>query len=364
AAARATKAEERGRERNPLKPFSPAALDYRRRARGETASRVGDQDPILTGVSLLVIHCKSKAVKMNDHLSFEDGWKVLEQGILKCSKILEDCAAGRPTVAEYMNCYDCAYRMAVQKNHYCQEMYNGYKATLANCVHAMVLPHLMHKRDDCFLRELVKMWSNYCVMIRFVAGYFAYVGRCFLEHKKLPSLEDTAATSFFALVFSYFHDEISDALLMLIRQERDGCNVDMDLLMGIMRAICRSEVKPIMKSAVIQDTYMYYSRKSSEWIVQYPLPDYLAKVQETMEKETKRLIHYLCISEEESSDLCLKAVNAPLMQTYENYTREKCIGGQVMLETYKTVEEELLARCSRLTIEGGSDNISSSYMEK
>jgi hypothetical protein len=48
--------------------------------------------------------------------------------------------------------------------------------------------------------------------------------------------------------------------------------------MGIMRGICRSEVKTKLKSAVIQDTYLYYSRKSYEWIVQYPLQDYLAKV--------------------------------------------------------------------------------------
>ena len=48
--------------------------------------------------------------------------------------------------------------------------------------------------------------------------------------------------------------------------------------MGIMRGICRSEVKSFMKNAVVQDTYAYYSRKSSEWIVQYPLQDYLAKV--------------------------------------------------------------------------------------
>ncbi|KAL5226702.1 hypothetical protein ABZP36_014967 [Zizania latifolia] len=297
---------------------------------------------------------------MSDHLSFEDGWKVLEQGIVKCSKILEDCTAGRPTVAEYMNCYDCAYRMAVQQNQYCQEMYNGYKTTLADCVRAMVLPRLMHKRDDCFLRELVKMWSNYCVMVKFIAGFFAYLSRWFLEHRKLPSLEDTAATSFFSPVFSNFNNEISDALLMLIRQERDGYSVDMDLLMGIMRAICRSEIKTIMKSAVIQDTYVYYSKKSSEWIVQYPLPDYLAKVKETILKETKRLIHYLCISEEESSNLCLKAVRAPLMQTYE---KEKHIGGQVLLQTYKTAEEELLARCSLLTIDSGMDDSSLNYME-
>ncbi|XP_052140224.1 cullin-1-like isoform X2 [Oryza glaberrima] len=300
---------------------------------------------------------------MNEHLRFEDGWKILEQGIVKCSKLLEDCPGGRPTVNEYMNYYDCAYRMAVQKDQYCQEMYNSYKATHESCVCAMVLPHLMHKQGDLFWRELVKMWSNYCAMIRFTTGFLAYLDRCFVTHKKLPSLEDAAATSFFSPVFSYFNNEISDVLLTLIRQERDGCNVDMNLLMGIMRGICRSEVKTKLRSAVIQDTYLYYSRKSYEWIVQYPLQDYLAKVQETVQKETKRLIHYLCISEEEGSGLCLKAVSAPLMQAYENYTKEKHIGGQVLLQTYKTVEDDLLDRCSRLTIDNGLDNNSFSHME-
>jgi hypothetical protein len=45
--------------------------------------------------------------KMNNHLSFEEGWKVLEQGIVKCSKILE-CTSTRPTVNEYMNYYEYA----------------------------------------------------------------------------------------------------------------------------------------------------------------------------------------------------------------------------------------------------------------
>lgn len=33
----------------------------------------------------------------------------------------------------------CAYRMAVQTTSYCEEMYNGYKATLAESVRALVL---------------------------------------------------------------------------------------------------------------------------------------------------------------------------------------------------------------------------------
>lgn len=302
-------------------------------------------------------------MKMNAHLSFEDGWRVLEQGIVTCSKILEGSTGTRPTVAEYMNCYDCAYRMAVQTTSYCEEMYNGYKATLAESVRVLVLPHLMHKRDVDLLRQLLKMWSNYCIMVKCIAGFFSYLNRCFVEQRKLPCLEDTAATSYFATVFSFFNHEVAEALLTLIRQERDGRNVDMDLLMGIMHGICRSEVKSSMKKAVLQDTYAYYSRKSSEWIVQYPLQDYLAKVQDTMEKETVKLMHYLCIPEADCSELCLKVVSAPLMQTYESYAAEKQIGGQLLLQTYKTVEDDLLARCNRLTIDSGSDNSSASYME-
>ncbi|VAH68507.1 unnamed protein product [Triticum turgidum subsp. durum] len=317
---------------------------------------------------------------MNVHLSFEDGWKVLEQGIVTCSKILEGSTGTRPTVAEYMNCYEydsiiitcnmyiltitsealkfvahdmsiyfssCAYRMAVQTTSYCEEMYNGYKATLAESVRALVCPHLMHQRDGYLLRQLAKMWSNYCIMVKCVSGFFNYLDRCFVEQRKLPCLEDTAATSFFST----------------IRQERDGINVDMDILMGIMRGICRSEVKSFMKNAVVQDTYAYYSRKSSEWIVQYPLQDYLAKVQDCMEKETMRLMSYLSIAEGDSTELCLKVVSAPLMQTYDSYAREKQIGGQLLLQTYKTVEDDLLARCNRLTIDSGVDNSSGSYME-
>ncbi|XP_062208013.1 putative cullin-like protein 2 isoform X2 [Phragmites australis] len=262
---------------------------------------------------------------MNGHLNFEDGWRVLEQGIVKCSKILEGFTSTRPTVAEYMDCYDCAYRMAVQKNHYCQEMYNGYKMTLEKCVHAMVLPHLMHKRDDYLFREIVNMWSNYRIMV--------------------------------SCVFSFFKDEVTDALLTLIRRERDGSKVDMGLLMDVMCGICRSEVQTFMNNAVLQDTYAYYSMKSSEWIMHYTLPDYLAKVQECMDKETMRLTQ-LSITEGGISELCLQVVSAPLMQTYDNYAREKHIGGQLLLQTYKTVEEELLGRCLSLTLGGCSDDSS------
>ena len=58
----------------------------------------------------------------------------------------------------------------------------------------------MHKKNDSFFRELVKMWSNYGIMVRCVTGFFSYLDRCYVEQYKLPSLSDAAATSFFGPV--------------------------------------------------------------------------------------------------------------------------------------------------------------------
>jgi len=170
-----------------------------------------------------------------------------------------------------------------------------------------------------------------------------------VEQYKLPSLSDAAATAFFGPVFSYFNDEARTALLTLIQRERDGSMMDSSLH-DVMHGICCSEVKSIMQNAFLDETYGYYSMRSSEWIRHYSLPDYLAKVEESMETETKRLAYYLEISSGDSYPLCLQAVNAPLMETYVNYVTEQQISGQLMLETYKTVEEELLGRCRSLTL--------------
>jgi hypothetical protein len=48
--------------------------------------------------------------------------------------------------------------------------------------------------------------------------------------------------------------------------------------LDVMHGICRSEVKTLVQKAVLEDTYAYYSMRSSEWIVHYSLPDYLSKV--------------------------------------------------------------------------------------
>lgn len=83
-------------------------------------------------------------------------------------------------------------------------------------VYHQVLPHLMYKQNDCFFRELARMWHNYCIMIRSVVGFFSYLDRCYLEQCKLPSLRDTAATSFFDPVSTVQGNVLLPHLLLLL----------------------------------------------------------------------------------------------------------------------------------------------------
>ena len=75
----------------------------------------------------------------------------------------------------------------------------------------------MHKQNDSFFRELVKMWSNYCIMIRCVTGFFSYLDRCYVEQYKLPSLSDTAATAFFGPVSIIQENVLLPHFLLLVK---------------------------------------------------------------------------------------------------------------------------------------------------
>jgi hypothetical protein len=75
----------------------------------------------------------------------------------------------------------------------------------------------MHKQNDSFFRELVKMWSNYCIMIRCVIGFFSYLDRCYVKQYKLPSLSNTAATSFFDPVSVIQENVLLPHFLLLVK---------------------------------------------------------------------------------------------------------------------------------------------------
>ncbi|KAJ8504976.1 hypothetical protein OPV22_005862 [Ensete ventricosum] len=98
-------------------------------------------------------------------VDLEEGWQILEMAFVKASKILEGYTDVRFTPEEYMNYYECVYRMCNQRPfQYAGVLCNRYKSKLEECIGSIVFPFLKDKRGQALLRDLLKMWSNYKIM--------------------------------------------------------------------------------------------------------------------------------------------------------------------------------------------------------
>ncbi|XP_038979953.1 cullin-1-like [Phoenix dactylifera] len=105
-------------------------------------------------------------------IAFEEGWQHLEEGIAKLTKILEGHdSRSILTASEVIHFYEY-----------------------------IVLPSLMDKDNEALLQELVRMWSNYQVMVRLQSFIFSYLERYYTTRAAVPPLKNVAASCFCNLV--------------------------------------------------------------------------------------------------------------------------------------------------------------------
>ncbi|THU66863.1 hypothetical protein C4D60_Mb05t18680 [Musa balbisiana] len=142
-------------------------------------------------------------------VELEEGWQILEMAFTKASKILEGYIDVRFTPEEYMNYYECVYRMCTQRPfQYAGVLCNRYKSKLEESIRSIVFPFLKDKNGHTLLRDLLKMWSNYKIMV----------------HRLVSPI-------------------LSDALKSVATDlQNQGEDIDIDLLRSIMSFIGEAEV--------------------------------------------------------------------------------------------------------------------------
>ncbi|XP_073113090.1 cullin-1 [Elaeis guineensis] len=217
-------------------------------------------------------------------IAFEEGWQYLEEGIAKLTKILEGYdSRGILTPSELIHFYDCVYTLCLQRPEPCQEVYCRFKMSLDRAISSLVLPSLMDKDNEALLHELVRMWLNYQVMVRFLSFIFSYLERCYTIRVAVPPLKDVAASCFCDLVCPALSGKIRNAVISMIHQEREGQKIDVDLLQNFMGFIldAGTAVQGFYKEfekAIFECTLTHHAQKASEWIMECTLEDYLLKV--------------------------------------------------------------------------------------
>ncbi|CAI9099712.1 OLC1v1036572C1 [Oldenlandia corymbosa var. corymbosa] len=233
-------------------------------------------------------------------IPLEEGWGVMEKGITKLKKILErsDDEPPKITCEEYMCLYTTIFNMCQSETR--NFLYGRYREVLEAYIATDVLPCVKDKHDEFMLRELLKQWGNYKIMVRWLSGFFNYLDRYFIPVWNLPSLDEVGRTCFSHKVYVELKRKVGDAIIALIEKERDGDQIDPSLLKNVLDMFVQTGMDKMncyneedFEALMLKDTASYYSRKASKWILEDSCPDYMLKAEAFLKREEDKIARYL-----------------------------------------------------------------------
>ncbi|KAK4282834.1 hypothetical protein QN277_014162 [Acacia crassicarpa] len=235
-------------------------------------------------------------------IDLEQGWDLIQKGIKKMKNILEGLPEGRFSSEECEMLAMTVYKMCTQRppNDYSRRLYNKFRESLEEYILSTVLPALREKHDEVMFRELVQRWANYKIMVL----WLSHVSKFLIARKSLQPLKEVGLTRFRELVYKEINVKVRDAVISLIDQEREGEQIDRALLKNVLYIFVEMGMGQMdcyendFEAAMLKDTASYYSRKASNWILEYSFPDYILKADECLKREKERVAHYLHSSSE------------------------------------------------------------------
>jgi cullin 1 len=255
----------------------------------------------------------------NNTVEFNEGWDIVQKGILKLTEILESDLKDEFSVLEYINIYTIVYKMCTQSSPHCyaQQLYDKYRDSLKEYIALTVLPALGKVHHEFMLRELVKFWGNYNVMVRFMSNMFSYLDIYFVSRRSLSSLIEVGVMCFQDLVYNGIQINVKNVVIELINREREGEQIDGALLRNVLNIFIEIGMdfyKNEFEDSMLEDTGAYYSRKAALWISEESCQNYILKAEECFRHERETVAHYLHSSTEQK---LLEKVQNEILSRYQ-----------------------------------------------
>jgi cullin 1 len=251
----------------------------------------------------------------------------------------------------FMPIYTICYNMCTQRAPYnwSEQLYERHGSTFEVYLESKVLPALKNEHDEFLLQELNTRWQNHKLMNKWMSRFFMYLDRYYVKHHSLPTLLESGLHTFEKVVFREIKVPVLKAMLALIEKERDGEIVDTTLLRNcveVFEVMGMKTLKTYMDDFEVQfiaDSKNYYERKSRGWLSEDSTPQYLKKVEESIESETSRVARYLHFSTEPK---ILRSLEIWLLEIPQKELLERENSGVIALLKNDKLED--LARMYRL----------------
>ncbi len=207
-------------------------------------------------------------------------------------------------------------------HHLCDEeqkeenLYKYFNEKLISYITNNIIPKLKSNKGENLLKEFIKQWKNYTVLLHFMKKMFEYLDRYYLKNANMDSLAMQGLILYREKCFMVIKDHISHALIELIQKDRNGEVADWDLLkqailvlvqLGFINADENKQDNDYIwrgdRNLKYYDTYFEkafilkskeeYKGKAAGWMASLNCPEYLKVVEENILKEEERADYFL-----------------------------------------------------------------------
>lgn len=245
-------------------------------------------------------------------IELEEGWYNIEtKGVMRIINFLENQDNTGFGKKDYSELYTVVYNMCTQprNKNYSTNLYERFGQTLANYIEKYIKPDLESQSTGLpFLSCLSRSWNKYKMMTKWLKNFFQYLDRHHVNQNNLPSLSTVSDEKFLTMIVNNFKDNhILKWFLEILKNDREGESSshqgsvsNRDVLKDVYQMILVLDAQakvdklcPVIEKNILDDTYKFYAEKSSIWISEDSLSDYLNKAEENLLQENIRCAYIM-----------------------------------------------------------------------